>query len=161
MLHESFSQPGATAISWDQGRKQLEQAEIYWISTVRPDGRPHVTPLIAIWMNDTLYFSTGPAERKALNLASNPHCVITTGCNALNEGLDVVLEGEAVRVSDEDTLQRLADAYVAKYDKGWQFTVRDGALFGRGGEAWVFAVAPTTVFGFGRGTFSQTRWRFA
>ena len=68
-----------------------------------PDGRPHVTPLIAIWLDDSLYFCTGATERKAKNLARNPHYVITTGCNRL-EGLDIVVEGDAVRISHEPTL---------------------------------------------------------
>src|SRR5690348_12421799 len=100
-LHPQFSSPGATAIAWAEARERLEQAEIYWLTTVRPDGRPHVTPLIAIWHDGALYFCTGPAERKAKNIARNPHCILTTGGNALNEGLDLVVEGDAVRMSDE------------------------------------------------------------
>ncbi|MGI8588804.1 MAG: pyridoxamine 5'-phosphate oxidase family protein [Chloroflexia bacterium] len=159
-LHPQFSSPGATAPEWAEARGRLEKAEIYWLVTVRPDARPHVTPLIAVWLDGALYFCTGPGERKAKNLAHNPHCVLTTGSNALNEGFDLVVEGDAVRVSDEARLQRLAEKYAAKYD-GWHFTVRDGAFYGDGGEAWVYEVTPTTVFGFGKGEpFSQTRWRF-
>jgi hypothetical protein len=89
---------------------------------------------------------------------SNSHCVITTGCNVL-EGLDVVVEGEAVQVSDEARLQRVADRYASKYD--WHYTVRDGAFYGEGGRALVYEVAPATAFGFGKGeSSSQTRWRF-
>ena len=73
--------------------------QIYWLSTVRPDGRPHVTPIAAVWLDGALHFCTGPTERKAKNLARNRYCVVTTGTNAL-EGLDVVIEGEAVRVTD-------------------------------------------------------------
>lgn len=158
-LHPQFSSPGAPATSWVEARRRLEQAEVYWLSTVRPDGRPHVTPLLAVWVDGALYFCTGPGERKAKNLMQNRHCILTTGCNALNEGLDLVVEGDAVRVSDTAQLQRLADAYAAKYN--WHFAVRDGTFYGEGGESWVYEVAPTTVFGFGKGEpFSQTRWRF-
>jgi hypothetical protein len=157
-LHPQFSSEGATATPWSQGQAHLEKAEIYWLTTVRPDGRPHVTPLIAVWLYAAMYFCTGQTERKARNLESNPNCVITTGCNVLR-GLDLVLEGEAVQVSDEGKLQRVADLYASKYD--WQYTVRDGAFYGEGGKALVFEVAPSTVFGFGKGEpFSQTRWRF-
>lgn len=109
-----------------------------------------------------LYFCTGPDERKARNLASNSHCVIATGRNTLNEeGLDLVIEGEAVRMSDEATLHRLADLYESKYGSDRRFTVRDGAFHHEAGEALVFNVDPTTAFGFGKGsTSSQTRWRF-
>jgi nitroimidazol reductase NimA-like FMN-containing flavoprotein (pyridoxamine 5'-phosphate oxidase superfamily) len=139
------------------------------VATVRPDGRPHVAPLLAVWLDGALHFCTGEDERKAKNLARNPHCAITTGCNALNDGLDLFVSGDAVRVTDEDTLQRIADAYVSKYGEDWRYTVRDGAFYHSAGsvreehqsKALVFRVAPTTAFGFGRGeAFSQTRWRF-
>src|SRR4051812_41587935 len=158
-LDPRFSGADATPTLWADGRELLESAEIFWLTTVRPDGRPHVTPLLAIWLEGALYFSTGETERKAKNLAHNAHCILTTGGNALNEGFDLVVEGDAARVSDEATLQRLAERYLAKY--GWQFTVRDGTLHGgEGNIAQVFAVTPTTAFGFGKGEpFSQTRWR--
>jgi nitroimidazol reductase NimA-like FMN-containing flavoprotein (pyridoxamine 5'-phosphate oxidase superfamily) len=163
-LDPGFSSPDATASPWLVAREILEQAEVYWLTTVRPDGRPHVTPLIASWLGDALYFCTGPDERKAKNLAENSRCVITTGSNTLSEGLDVVVEGEAVNVSDEARLQRISDTFASKYGThSWHFTVRDGAfhLEGGGGRALVFEVAPTKAFGFGKGErFSQTRWRF-
>ncbi len=158
-LQSQFSSEGATAIPWATARAQLEGAEIYWLTTVRPDGRPHVTSLIAVWLEGAAYFCTGESERKAQNLTHNPQVALTTGCNVM-EGLDLVVEGDAVRMSDAATLQRVADLYAAKYE-GWHFTVRDGAFYGDGGRALVYEVAPATVFGFGKGeTFSQTRWRF-
>jgi hypothetical protein len=78
---------------------------------VRPDGRPHVTPLIAVWLEGALSFSTGARERKAKNLARNAVCAVTTGRNALNEGLDIVLEGRATTVTDRPTLRRVAGAF--------------------------------------------------
>ena len=160
-LDPRYSEQQATATSWDDARRELERAEIFWISTVRPDGRPHVAPLIAVWDGEALWFCTGPDERKARNLEGNPRVVLTTGCNALGEGLDVVVEGEAINVRDEAELQGIADAYVAKYGEAWRFAVRDGAFRHQSGDALVFRVAPATAFGFGRGDmYSQTRWRF-
>ncbi len=46
----------------------LEASEIFWLSTVRRDGRPHVTPLPAMWLDGALHFCTGPEEQKAKNL---------------------------------------------------------------------------------------------
>jgi nitroimidazol reductase NimA-like FMN-containing flavoprotein (pyridoxamine 5'-phosphate oxidase superfamily) len=159
-LDTRFSSDDAVATPWATGVQGLEQAELYWLATVRPDGRPHVTPLIAVWLDRALYFCTGPTERKAKNLVGNAHCVITTGCNSLSEGLDLVIEGDAVQVSDEAKLQRLADRYASKYE-GWHFSVRDGAFYRAGRRALVFEVTPTTAFGFGKGEPSgQTRWRF-
>lgn len=160
-LAAEFSSSDATPTPWAEARLQLEQADLFWLSTVRPDGRPHVTPLIAVWLDEVLYFCTGPEERKAKNLAENRSCILMTGCNSLDEGLDVVLEGSAAPVSDEATLQRIADAYVGKYGTEWTFTVRDGTFHHQGGTALVFGVAPVTVFSFAKGApFSQTRYRF-
>jgi nitroimidazol reductase NimA-like FMN-containing flavoprotein (pyridoxamine 5'-phosphate oxidase superfamily) len=160
MLDERFSDPNATPTEWADGREQIEVAELFWLTTVRPDGRPHVTPLISVWLDGAAYFCTGADERKAKNLAQNANCVLTTGRNLLEEGLDVVIEGEAERISDDSKLRRIADAYESKYGSTWHFDVRDGAFQHEGGEALVFEVAPKTVFGFGKGEYSQTRWRF-
>jgi hypothetical protein len=158
-----FSSPDATATPWAEAIRQLEQAELFWLTTVRPDGHPHVTPLLALWLDGALYFSTGASERKAKNIAHNPHCILTTGRNTLNEeGLDLVVEGDAVRVTDDALLRRVAGLYATKYGSDWHYDVRDGMIVGlRDNIALVFAVAPTTAFGFGKGVrFSQTRWQF-
>ncbi|MFJ5259333.1 pyridoxamine 5'-phosphate oxidase family protein [Streptomyces sp. NPDC088387] len=160
-LDSRYSDEAATAVPWEEAERRLAGAELFWISTVRPDGRPHVTPLPAVWSEGALHFCTGPEERKARNLAENPHVVLTTGNNLWNEGHDLVYEGAAVRVTDDARLRELADAWEAKYGSFWHFEVADGC-FGHGsGSAYVFSVAPRTVFGFGKGEpFSQTRWRF-
>jgi hypothetical protein len=115
------------------------------------------------------YFSTGHPERKAKNLAENPYCILLTGTNTWDEGPDVVVESDARMVTGDALLQRVADAYLAKYGERWRSTVRDGAFYhGEGhaaGEyatrALVYEIVPETAFGFGRGAaFSQTRWRF-
>jgi uncharacterized pyridoxamine 5'-phosphate oxidase family protein len=160
-LDSRFSDPGVTPTPWPEARAALEHAKVYWLSTVRPDGRPHVTPIAALWLDGALYFTTGQAERKAKNLKVNSKVVVTTGSNAL-QGLDVVLEGEAVLVTDESRLQRLADAYIAKYDDLFVFKVRDDALWIAGSEdpALAYELRATKGFGFAKGPYSQTRWRF-
>jgi nitroimidazol reductase NimA-like FMN-containing flavoprotein (pyridoxamine 5'-phosphate oxidase superfamily) len=124
-LDGRFSDAGAVPAQWAHARAELQAAPISWLSTVRPDGRPHVTPLLAIWRSGALYFCTGAAERKAANLARNPLCVLTTGCNRLN-GLDLVVEGEAAQVSDEVERQGVADTYESKY--GLDLTAPGGHL---------------------------------
>jgi pyridoxamine 5'-phosphate oxidase-like protein len=160
-LEVRYSNPGVSPTAWVDAENRLATAEIYWLCTVRPEGRPHVTPLIAVWQDGALTFCTGADERKARNLAVNPACTLTTGTNVLNDGLDMVVEGAAVRVTDSDRLHRLADAYGQKYGSDWHFDVGDGMFLGDGGAALVFAVTPETVFAFGKGEFSQTRWRFS
>src|SRR5215212_9302588 len=161
-LDPRYSSQDATPTAWADASQQLEEAEVYWLSTVRPYGRPHVTTLLSVWLDGALYFCTGASERKAKNLAHNSHCILTTGCNSFKQGLDIVVEGDAVRVTDEAKLERIADLYESKYGSDWRFDVRDSAFNGESGNvALVFEVAPSTAFGFVKGaSSSQTRWRF-
>ncbi len=105
-IDERFSDPEASATTWDQARQVLEDAQLAWLTTVRADGRPHVTPLVSVWLDDALCFCTGAEEQKAVNLRSNPQVVLTTGCNTHDRGLDVMVEGEAVRVTEPSHLQQ-------------------------------------------------------
>jgi general stress protein 26 len=159
-LDTRFSEPGAQATSWTDTLAAIEHAELFWISTVRTDGRPHVTPLVAVWLDDALHFSTGPGEQKALNLAANPYVALTTGVNDWQSGLDVVVEGEALRVTDAQQLQRLAAAWAQKWDGRWRYEVGEDGFRHAVGIALVFAVRPAKVLAFTKGAFSHTRHRF-
>jgi len=170
-LDTRFSSEDAAPTRWSDASDQLGGGEVYWITTVRADGRPHVTPLLAVWHDGAMYFTTGPGEQKAKNLAANPQCSLVLGSSTRDDGLDVVVEGEARRVTDDARLRGLAQVWEDKYGADWRFDVRDGAFVHAEGSlgdddadvgaAHVFEVAPTTVFGFGKGdTYSQTRWRF-
>ena len=159
-LDTRFSEPDAQPTSWKDTLAAIEQAELFWISTVRRDGRPHVTPLVAVWLDDALHFSTGGDERKALNLAANPHVALTTGVNDWQTGLDVVVEGEASRVTDAEQLHRLATAWTQKWDGRWRYEVGKDGFRHHVGSALVFAVRPAKVLAFSKGGFSHTRHRF-
>src|SRR5881398_1728061 len=87
-----FSDPDAVATQWDETRRVLETAELFWITTVRADGRPHVTPLVAVWHDGAIHFTATDTAQKTVNLRGNPHVILTTGCNQ-QEGLTVVVEG--------------------------------------------------------------------
>ena len=157
-----FSDPDAVATGWDETRRALEAADLFWITTVRRDGRPHVTPLVAVWLDEAIYFCTGPSEQKAINLTHNPHVILTTGCNHWDHGIDIVVEGDAIPVTDEEQLARLAEAWAGKWDGRWRFTVGGGGFqHADGGQALVFSVAHSNVLVFGKGKFSQTRHRFS
>ncbi|MER7747969.1 pyridoxamine 5'-phosphate oxidase family protein [Streptomyces bacillaris] len=160
--------PGAenvTATDWAEAQRRLRDAEVFWITTVRVDGRLHVTPLMAAWHDGTLFFSTGPGGQKARNLAGNAHCALTTGHGSLAGGLDIVVEGTAEQVTDPARQDEAIAAVEAQY--GDHITSPEGAFFGFGdsireGRDLLFAVAPVTAYGFGHDgqVFSHTRYTF-
>ena len=159
-LDSRFSDPEAGPTSWSDTARVLEAAELYWLTTVRADGRPHVTPLIGVAQDGAMHFCTGLREQKARNLDRSSHVALTTGNNTWAAGLDVVVEGTATRIADRDALQRLADAYEAKYGSAWHFDVGDG-VFGSGDDAAaVFRIEPAKVLAFAKEPHGQTTYRF-
>src|SRR5918996_2186768 len=156
-----FSDPAAGPTPWPDAARVLEQAELYWLTTVRADGRPHVTPLIGVVEEGVVHFCTGLREQKARNLEHGRQVALTTGNNTWARGLDVVVEGHAVRVVDRDALQRLADAYESKYGSAWHFEVGDGLFVTDEHEAAVFRIEPAKVLAFAKEPHAQTRYRFS
>ena len=159
---QEYSDPAATATGWEETRKALQEAELFWVSTVRADGRPHVTPVVGVWVDDAFYFSSGAGEQKSRNLAASPHCSVITGGNAWNAGFDTVLHGDAVVTRDLPLLRTVADAFAAKYGDDWAFEVNEDGTFGGHGVALVYRVTPAQALGFGKGepSFSHTSYRF-
>ena len=161
-LDHRFSEAGATATPWADVERILVEADTFWITTVRIDGRPHVTPLVAVWLDQALAFCTGVDEQKAVNLRHNQNVILTTGRDSWNEGTDVVVDGSAERVTDDATLGRLAAAWRTKWDGRWQFEVHDGGFrHERGaGTVLVFTVVPDKVLSFAKSTFAASRHTF-
>jgi general stress protein 26 len=167
-IHPGFSSANAAATPWDAARRKLEATNVYWIATTRPDGQPHLAPLLAIVHDDRVFFATGAHERKARNIATNQRATIVSG-DSTDHGLDIVIEGTVHRVTDEPTLVHLAELWEAKYGPGWRFIVANGAFYHAEasireddpGAALVFEITPNQAFGFGKGDpYSQTRWRW-
>ena len=163
-LDARFSE-ASEAVGWEQVSDALTAAELYWLTTVRKDGRPHITPLIGAWVDGAFVFCTGPEEQKAQNLNHSTSVAVTTGVNTWNDGLDVVVEGEAERVTGRETLTKLADVIREKYRGDWDFTPADDG-FGHtdeGGDshiAHVFRVPPVKVLAFAKSPHGQTAFRF-
>jgi general stress protein 26 len=158
-LNEGFSEPGAAAPPWAEVAGVLSASEMVWLSTVRRDGRPHVTPLPAIWADGGMYFCVGSHEQKARNLESDARCVLAAGANQFRSGLDVVIEGTAVRVTGHAQLQRLAAMWKSRLD--WDFMVTDGGFIDPADRfGLVFGVTPAKVLAFGKNPYTQTRYNF-
>ena len=161
VAEEPFLPDGVNVTPWAEACRRLAEADTYWLATARPDARPHVMPVLAVWANDALHFCTGPRTRKGRNLADRPYCVLTTG----TPGVDLVVEGRAAKVTDEERLLSVA-AYARKYD--WHVNVRDGAFHDVEGAPTAgpppydtYMLAPSRVIALGTDDcFSPTRWRF-
>jgi nitroimidazol reductase NimA-like FMN-containing flavoprotein (pyridoxamine 5'-phosphate oxidase superfamily) len=161
-IDKRFSDPKADAARWPDVERLLQQAELYWLTTVRADGRPHVTPLIGLWHDGAAHFVTGADEQKARNLEHDRRVALTTGANRWAEGMDVVVEGSAARVTGGSELQAIADAYVGKYGEDWRFEVGDGAFVSEGeSPALVFRVDPAKVLAFAKDPHGQTTFRLS
>jgi Pyridoxamine 5'-phosphate oxidase len=83
-----------------------------WLTTVNEDGSPHVTGVGAVWVDDAFWFETGERTRKGKNLARDPRCALSVATSAF----DLVVEGDAVKVTDPATVAALARLWAAG---GW------------------------------------------
>src|SRR5262245_47996295 len=114
---------------WQTIQRRLEHqssGQTYWLTTLEPDGRPHVMPLIGLWVDRGFYFLSGPSTRKGRNLGRDGRCAIAATFTE-TPSVDVVLEGDARRVTDEPTLRRVFDAYRTVLQ--WpDLELRDGAF---------------------------------
>jgi general stress protein 26 len=164
-----YGNASATAPEWSDIDRRLSDAPLYWIVTVRRDGRPHAVPLCGVWGEGAFYFCTGDAEQKMRNLEHDPHVVVTAGplgADGWGNGKDIAVEGVASRVEDMPLLAELAEEWRTKYDGDWVFEARDGRFFevsdqgdGSSDGAVVFRVAPSKVLVFGD-DHGQTTYRF-
>jgi nitroimidazol reductase NimA-like FMN-containing flavoprotein (pyridoxamine 5'-phosphate oxidase superfamily) len=171
-----YGDASATAPDWTDVEQRLVDAPLYWLVTVRADGRPHAVPLCGVWHDGGFAFVTGEREQKMRNLEANPHVAVTAGplgAAGWASGKDVVVEGVATRITDPDALRVLAEEWERKYDGDWRWEVRDGRfveLSDSGGNAdpdhpdeehggLVFRVPPAKVMVFGD-DHGQTTYRF-
>jgi hypothetical protein len=82
-----------------------------WLTTINKDGSPHVTAVGALWLDGTFWFQTG-STRKARNVSLDPRCSIALSVR----DADVVIEGDAARVTDREIVARLAASWASN---GW------------------------------------------
>jgi nitroimidazol reductase NimA-like FMN-containing flavoprotein (pyridoxamine 5'-phosphate oxidase superfamily) len=162
-------------IPWRDARERLanrEEGQANWLATVRPDGRPHLMPLIAVWIDGGFHFVAGEGTRKARNLAADGHCVIAMSSFEL-PSLDIVVEGNAEPLDDVDAVREAADVFKKN---GWPLEPRGIEVFGPNAPTAgpppyrIFRMIPSKAFGlpgqFGMDKFDQdelpkpTRWDF-
>src|SRR3954451_6364489 len=154
-----YGHPSADAPAWADVEHRLAEAQLYWVVTVRRDGRPHAVPLCGVWRDGAFFFTTGEVEQKMRNLEHDPHVVVTAGplgAGGWGTGKDIAVEGVASRVEDMGLLTELAEEWRTKYAGDWVFEARDGRFFelsdsgdSAHGSSLVFRVPPDKVLVFG------------
>ena len=157
---------GSEPLPWSRPRDLLaagppQPGTPFFLGTVRPDGRPHSAGVGALWLDGDLYLTSSPGARKARNLAANPASTVSVRL----EGIDLVLEGEATRVTDQPTLARAAAAYRVG---GWPAVVEGDAFTApfsapsAGPPPWnLYRFLFHTAFGVATAEpAGATRWRF-
>jgi hypothetical protein len=158
---------GSAELPWSRPRDILASDTpgvdlTFFVATVRPDGRPHTAGVGAAWVDEALYFTSGPGTLKSRNLAANPACSVSTRLR----GIDLVLEGEAQRVTDASTLEKVAAVYRTG---GWPAEVDGDALTApysapsAGPAPWyLYRLALQTAVGVASAEpYGATHWDFA
>jgi hypothetical protein len=160
---------------WALARERLvnpEPERTSWLATVQPDGRPHLMPIIAFWIEGAFHFVVRERTRKGRNLAADDRCVIAIGSTTL-PSLDVVVEGRAEPLTDEAAVRRIAEVLSGN---GWPLEARGGQVYGphaptAGSPPYsIYRMVPSKAFGlpgmFGMDKFDRselpkpTRWDF-
>jgi hypothetical protein len=167
----NLDQTGSPAMPWSRAHDLLAAPpkpnmpggdHPSFLCTVRPVGRPHATGVAARWYDGDVYFTSGPSSRKSRNLAANPACTIAMTL----AGLDLVLDGEAAKVSDPKILEAVA---AVCRQGGWPVEVVNGAFTApfaapdAGPPPWpLYRFTFHTAIGHATAEpWGATRWRFA
>ena len=140
-------------LAWGHVQERMDNAKNYWVCTVRPDGRPHCTPVWGVWLANTLYIEGSRETRRAQNLIANPNVSIH-----LENGNDVViLEGQAHEVQKPAPQlgQQLSQAFTKKYEsQGYSPSPEN---WDQGG---LFAIQPKTILAWTEFPKDTTRFTF-
>lgn len=161
----SGAPPGTAALGWDELQQRFAAERSYWLATAGPCGRPHVRPVLAVWLAGTIYSTTSPAARKGRNLEQRPECSLAARAPAI----DIVIEGTTSWVDDRGLLEQIAAAYDSKYD--WPVTITPENMFDAPYGAptagpppyRVYQITPVAAYGFGTDDnlgVRSTRFRF-
>ncbi|MCA9970487.1 MAG: pyridoxamine 5'-phosphate oxidase family protein [Anaerolineales bacterium] len=105
---------------WRAIEARLGREATIWVATVRYDGRPHLTPVWYIWLNEKIYISIGSETQKFVNLTANQSISLALP----DTDSVIIIEGEA-HVADWQTVDVLADYFYHKYE--WDFRYDDSA----------------------------------
>jgi Pyridoxamine 5'-phosphate oxidase len=166
---------GSGTTSWEVALDRLENPEVprtCWLATMRPDGQPHLMPVIAFWVVGALHIVAGEGTRKARNLAADDRCVIAMSSTRL-PSLDLVVEGRASALTDDDAVRHITEFLG---ERNWPLEAKGDKVYWPNAPTagpppyTIFRIVPSKVFGlpgmYGMDQFDPkdlpkpTRWEF-
>ena len=149
---QSLIRGQAETTPWEMARTRLanpEQSRTCWLATTRPDGRPHLMPVIGFWIDEAMHMVVGEGTQKARNIAADGRCVIATGSTTL-PSLDIVIEGNAAPIADPAAVRRIAE--ILK-ENNWPLEAKGDHVDGPNAPTagpppyTIFRIVPDRVFG--------------
>jgi hypothetical protein len=110
---EGYVDHPTSSVAWEYVEKRLSESKNYWMSSVRPNGRPHVIPRWAVYIDGKVYYDGSPETRHAQNIAQNPYVSLH-----LESGDQVIIAEGMVKPAgkpDPELAKQIAVAYSTKY----------------------------------------------
>ena len=104
--------------------ERLQKEPIIWLSTVRPDQRPHLVPVGFLWdNNEEILIISKPENQKIRNIRQNKN--VALALETLDEGGDVVLLDGTAEILSTPSSEVVSPAYITKYgqtmqEMGWK-----------------------------------------
>lgn len=93
---------------------RLRHEPIIWLSSVRPDGRPHLVPVWFLWDGAAILIFSKPEVQKVRNLRHSPQVMLAL--DSADEGEDVVLLEGRAELLGEGAPRSTLPVYAQKYD---------------------------------------------
>jgi nitroimidazol reductase NimA-like FMN-containing flavoprotein (pyridoxamine 5'-phosphate oxidase superfamily) len=145
-------------LPWSWAERILAESLVYWLSTVRPDGRPHAVPTWAAWLDGRLWFEGGRGTRHARNLREHPDAVASIH---VDDATALIVEGRVELTSDPrpDLASRLVTAYAKYRASPWAYEA-DPSNWSSARGGMLAVLRPTKVLGWTHFPDDATRWCF-
>ena len=166
---------GSPLLEWERIEERLDRGvtqapgtggpdrHTCWLATIDRNGSPHLTGVGALWLDGAFWFETGQGTRKGRNLSNDPRCALSVA----TDEFDLVVEGEAHKITDPPTVARLAAMWAAggwpaRVDDTGEALTADYSAPSAGPPPWhVYRLEARTATAVGTvEPFGATRWRF-
>jgi PPOX class probable F420-dependent enzyme len=97
-------------------QRRVDDEQVIWLTTVKPDGAPVPTPVWFSWSNGAFLIFSNTDTLKIRNIRANPRVTLNFNGDAFGGNI-VVFHGQAV-IDPAGASAAETAAYVAKYAEG-------------------------------------------